>query len=315
MQVDWQIKAEAAIRNKDFATAEEILVGIGEQPGFGYAAASAINTLAFSILIPQQRFEEARLWLQDAINLEIGYESWNARSNLGICEFYAGNIPAAKRYFEQMLAAESGPLEEAREFLARIKAKDIPTPPKSLRLQYSDEWQEVDVSGPADPKGSQRDWYLRLIKYMDVTEPEIDLNDFHQAPAACATGFANGAMEGKAGESGLSRDAAAKAYFDYVRFKFLGIDENYDPVEYGENLVEEDDAEGGLKHLRFAAGEGNSEAMLRVGQLLVEGGEDYAALPWLKLALSKGQKDAQDLIDGIYDDSEDYDDEDEEEED
>lgn len=299
----WHAKAREHLDSGNLDEAEELYVEVGEQPQFGAMAASAINSLAFNILIPKQRFEEARLWLQDAINLEAGYESWNARSNLALCEFFAGNIDASARLFQQVVDADEGPIGEAKEYLARIKVKDIPKAPKSLNLDYADKWQEVDVSGPVDPNSSQRDFYLRFIKYMVETNLDVDLDMFSQSPGACATGFANGALQGKAGDTGISRDAVAKAYYDYVRTQFLFIDEDYEPLERGEDLInEEDDTDEGLKHLRFAAGLGNSRAMLRVGQVLMDLEMEEEALPWLRLAKANGQKEAAELIETIEED-------------
>lgn len=313
---DWQEQSQAALRAKDFDRAEEILVEIGEQPSFSIRAASAINTLAYSILIPQKRFEEARLWLQDAINMEAGYESWNARSNLGLCEFFSGNIKAAERYFKQVIAAKEGPIDEAEEYLARIKVKDIPTAPKLPDLHYSDEWKTLDVSGPADMDEPPRYWYLRLIKYMDTTNPEFDLEDFDRARGACATGFANGALEGRSPDFGLTRDAAVKAYVDYIHYKFKDIDEDYAPREFGERLIDDEEVEQGMKHLRLAAGNGDSKASLRLGELLYEEEEYDEALPWLRVAVAQGEKSASDLIDEIAEsgwlDNDDFDDEEDE---
>ena len=299
----WHAKARAHLDAGNLEAAEELYVDVGEQPQFGSMAASAINSLAFNILIPKQRFEEARMWLQDAINLEVGYESWNARSNLGLCEFFAGNIETSSRLFQQVVDADEGPVSEAKEYLARIKVKDIPKAPKNLNLQYSNEWEDVDVSGPVNPNSSQREFYLRFIKYMVETNTDVDLDSFNQAPGACATGFANGALQGKSGDIGISRDAVAKAYFDYVQSQFLFIDEDYDPLAFGEDLINEEvDSEEGLKHLRVAAGQGNAEAMLRVGQVLADLGNEEEALPWLRLAQANGKKEASELLEALEED-------------
>jgi tetratricopeptide (TPR) repeat protein len=300
---EWHAKARGYLDAGNVEAAEDLYVEVGEQPTYGAMAASAINSLAFNLLIPQQRFEEARLWLQDAINLEAGYESWNARSNLGLCEFFAGNIDSSKRYFQQVVDADEGPVSEAKEYLARIKVKDIPKAPKSLNLEYTDEWEGVDVSGPVNPDSTQREFYLRFVKYLVETDLDVDLDMFNQAPAACATGFANGVLQGKSGEIGISRDAVSKAYFDYVRTQFLFIDEDYDPLSYGEDQInEEDDPEEGLKHLRVAAGEGNAEAMLRVGEVLADIGMEDEALPWLRLASANGKKKAKELLESLEED-------------
>lgn len=297
---EWHKKASNFLDKGNFEAAEELYIEIGEQPTYGSMAASAINSLAHSILIPSQRFEEARLWLQDAINLEAGYESWNARSNLGLCEFYAGNLRASARYFQQVVDADEGPVSEAKEYLARIKAKDFPKAPKSLNLEYSDEWEDFDVSGPVNPKSTQREFYLRFIKYFSETNLDVDLDAFLQSPAACATGFANGVLQGKSGQIGISRDATSKAYFDYVRAEYLFIDEDYDPLDYGEDQInEEDEPEEGLKHLRVAAGQGNSQAMLRVGEVLADLGLEEEAVPWLRLAVANGQKKANELLQAL----------------
>jgi hypothetical protein len=312
--VDKLIEARELVDAGDLVAAEELYVEVGEQPKHEDIAASAINSLAYSILIPSERFEEARLWLQDAINLDAGYESWNARSNMGACEFFSGNIEASSRYFQQVIDAGIGPIDEAEEFLGRIEANEIPTPPKNLELHYSSEWQDIDVSDEADTNASQRDLYLRLIRFMFENNVDVDLDLFNQAPGACATGFANGVLQDLSSEIEISRDAAAKAYFDFVRYQYFGIDENYDPFVFGERLISEENDDDGLKHLRIAAGLGNSKAMLRIGEILTELDFEDDALPWLRLAKANGEDAADRLIEANEDsrwlDDDDDDDED-----
>jgi TPR repeat protein len=143
---------------------------------------------------------------------------------------------------------------------------------------------------------------------------DVDLDLFIQAPGACATGFANGVLQDLSSEVEISRDAAAKSYFDFVRHQYFGIDENYDPFVFGERLISEENDDAGLKHLRIAAGLGNSKAMLRIGEILTELDFEDDALPWLRLAKANGEEAADRLIEANEDsrwlDDDDDDDED-----
>ena len=177
----WYHDADAFREDGDWDSAEEIYVAVGEQTHLGRMASSAINCLVFTILIPQKRFVEARAWLQDSMDIEATYEAWNSLENLGVCEYTAGNNELAERHLEQVVEADDGPVDAAQKLLDKIRAGKFAKPVLKLNLEYSEEWREVDVSGPLDPKSTQREFYLRLIKYMHETKKSKGLSKLRSA--------------------------------------------------------------------------------------------------------------------------------------
>lgn len=316
MTDDWQWHHDAneLCDNGDWDEAEEIYVSVGEQTDRKNTACSAINSLVFSILIPQKRFVEARIWLQDALNLEVVYEVWNALENLGVCEYYSGNNELAEKYLQYVVDAEQGPVQDAQKLLNKIRAGKYAKPVPQFNLEYNEDWREVDISGPIDPKATQRDFYLRLIKYLYQTEEEFSLESFEQSAGGSVTGFANGVLSKDLLDMGFTRDAAAKACYDYMMYVQLGRDPQEDFYESGLELWNQGDMQEALKKLKVAAREGNSHAMWLVGQAVDELFDEGLALPWYKLAAANGSSEAQDHIDGLldsdWDEDEDEDDDD-----
>jgi tetratricopeptide (TPR) repeat protein len=292
----WYRDADAFREDGDWDSAEEIYVAVGEQAHLGRMASSAINCLVFSILIPQKRFVEARAWLQDSMDLEATYEAWNSLENLGVCEYTAGNNELAERYLEQVVEADDGPVDAAQKLLDKIRAGKFAKPVPKLNLEYSEEWKNVDVSGPLDPKSTQREFYLRLIKYMHETNQQFDKDSFKQSAGACITGFANGVLTPDLIEQGFTRDAAAKACLDYMKYVQLGQDPNEDAYAAGLELWNEGKKSKALSKLRIAAREGNVDAMLLVAQGVQEKFGEDLALPWYRLASANGSQEAEEYI-------------------
>lgn len=315
MAIDWQwhYEADRLRENGDWAEVEEIYVSVGEQTGVPNTASSAINSLAFVILIPQGRFVEARAWLQDSINLEVTWECWNSLENLGVCEYTAGNNDLAERYLQQVVDAQYGPVEDAQKLLDKIRAGKFAKPVPKLNLEYSEEWKDVDISGPLDPRATQREFYLRLIKYMHESNQQFDEKSFKQSAGASITGFANGVLNQDLIDQGFTRDAAAKACLDYVNYVQLGQDPNEDPNTAGLELWNVGKKKKALSKLRLAAREGNVDAML----LVAKGVEDKfgvdLAKPWYRLATANGNLEAEeylmDLEQGHWDNEDNEDDE------
>ena len=315
MAIDWQwhYEADRLRENGDWAEVEEIYVSVGEQTGVPNTASSAMNSLAFVILIPQGRFVEARAWLQDSINLEVTWECWNSLENLGVCEYTAGNNDLAERYLQQVVDAQYGPVEDAQKLLDKIRAGKFAKPVPKLNLEYSEEWKDVDISGPLDPRATQREFYLRLIKYMHESNQQFDEKSFKQSAGASITGFANGVLNQDLIDQGFTRDAAAKACLDYVNYVQLGQDPNEDPNTAGLELWNVGKKKKALSKLRLAAREGNVDAML----LVAKGVEDKfgvdLAKPWYRLANANGNLEAEeylmDLEQGHWDNEDNEDDE------
>jgi hypothetical protein len=198
--------------------AEDMLVELAEQPHLGAPSWEATNTLVFSHLIPARRFAEARLWLEDLIGMEVGYESWNAVSNLGVVEFESGHTDLARSLFESMIDAGEGPLDEAEEYLERINAGE--TCPLDTRADwdFSEKWKKVDASKPIKANQKPQDLYLRMIKVLDVQETWESIEDsYAQSPAATIYGLVNGAHEGfSAAGIEVDREVVVRACTDYL---------------------------------------------------------------------------------------------------
>ena len=314
----WYHDADAFREEGDWDAAEEIYVAVGEQTHLGRMASSAINSLVFTILIPQRRFVEARAWLQDSMDLEATYEAWNSLENLGVCEYTAGNNDLAARHLEQVIEADDGPVEDARKFLNKIQAGKFAKPAPKLFLEYSEDWREVDVSGPLDPKSTQREFYLRLIKYMHESNRQFDAKDFKQSSGASITGFANGILTQELIDLGFTRDAAAKACLDYFNYVQQGNDPDEDPYEAGLEFWNAGKMRKALSKLRIAARAGNVEAMLLVAQGVQQKFGQDLALPWYRLATANGNLEAEEFLMDVeqeYNDDDDYDEDYEEDED
>lgn len=312
MADDWQWyhDADAFREDGDWDAAEEIYVSVGEQTKLGRMASSAINCLAFTILIPQKRFVEARAWLQDSIDIEATYEAWNSLENLGVCEYNAGNNDLAARHLEQVIEADDGPVDAARKLLNKIQAGKFAKPVPKLNLEYSEEWRQVDVSGPLDPKSTQREFYLRLIKYMHESDQQFDVKSFKQSSGASITGFANGVLTQELADLGFTRDAAAKACLDYFNYVQQGNDPDEDPYEAGLEFWNAGKMRKALSKLRIAARAGNVEAMLLVAQGVQQKYGQDLALPWYRLASANGNLEAEEFLMDVeqeYDDDDDYD--------
>lgn len=306
----WHFDAKKLCEAGDWDAAEEIYVSVGEQTGRPSTAASAINTLVFSILIPQKRFVEARAWLQDSIDLEVTYEAWNSLENLAVCEYTAGNNDLAERYLQQMIDAEDGPLDAAKDLLKKIRSGKSAKRVAKLDLDYNDDWMSVDVSGPLDPKSTQREFYLRLIKYMSESKQVFDQSSFNQSIGASITGFANGVLNEELIDLGFTRDAAAKACLDYYNYVQRKQDPDEDPYEAGLVLWDAGKRGKALTYLRAAARAGNAHAMLLVAQGVETEFNRALSFPWYRLAAANGISEATNYH--AYLDQNSWDDDDEE---
>jgi tetratricopeptide (TPR) repeat protein len=318
MTEDWQWyhDADAFREEGDWDAAEEIYVSVGEQTKLGRMASSAINSLAFTILIPQRRFVEARAWLQDSMDIEATYEAWNSLENLAECEYAAGNNELAERYLQQIIDADDGPVDGSKKLLKKIQAGKFAKPVARLNLEYSEEWKDVDVSGPLDPKSTQREFYLRLIKYMHESNQQFDVKSFKQSSGASITGFANGILTQELIDLGFTRDAAAKACLDYFNYVQQGNDPDEDPYEAGLEFWNAGKMRKALSKLRIAARAGNVEAMLLVAQGVQQKFGQDLALPWYRLASANGNLEAEEFLMDVeqeYEDDDDYEDDEEDE--
>jgi TPR repeat protein len=293
---DWYREAERLCERGDWDAAEEIYVEVGEQTQTGKPSSSAINSLVFSILIPQRRFVEARAWLQDSIDMEVTWECWNSLENLGLVEYSAGNNELAEIYLEQVVAADDGPVSDAKKILSKIQAGKFARPGPVFNLKYGEEWRDLDVSEAIDPKISQREFYLRMIKVMFLQDQKFDPKNFKQSTGATITGFANGVLTQELLDYGLSRDASAKAALDYFYFVQQGQDPNEDPYTVGLELWNANKKREALSKLRLASRQGNVDAMYLVAQGVEELYDEELALPWYRLARANSHEGAKEYL-------------------
>lgn len=200
--------------------AEEALVEKAEQPQLGYESWAATNTLVFSHLIPARRFAEARLWCDDLILLETGYESWNALSNLAVVEFESGNTELARGYFQEIINAGVGPVDESEEYISLIDSGAKRPLDKRVDWGYSLNWSNFDISKPLKKRQKPQDLYFRLIKLFVVQEIWEDIKDsFRISPAATIYGLVNG-VEDRLNQAGIDidREVIVRAYSDAIEF-------------------------------------------------------------------------------------------------
>ena len=248
-------------------------------------AGAQINTFVFSTLIPEGRFEEARIWIQQCIDMELGYESWNARSNLGVLEFMTGHADEARVQFQMVLASEDGPGFEAEEYLERLDVGEIPqTRP---RLAYSEDWRDVPPQLAA-AGADQQSQYLRFIRSLSESELVSTFKEkWLEEPGAVAMGFLDSvfAVEGFP-ETGIERDTAAKALADYMDKDLLNLPLPREAGALGAVKLAAGDRDGAEMLLRRAANVGDAQAALMLGTLLTATGRDRQGQAWLKVAKS-----------------------------
>ena len=255
--------------NEEFEEAEEKLVYFAEQPAvYQNWAGSFINTLVYSILIPQQRFREAYAWLDDSIQGDFGYETWNSVSNLGHLMLRLGEVERAEKLFTTLIQSENGPIDEAEEFMEMIDLGEA---------------GELNAMAE-DPR--QTHAYKQLDAYLHENGIDQDAVESFQLSRGGATyGFVQGILSAE----GIQQlrptpDAVAQVFWDYL------TNEVIDPLpSYEDSLeaVKGDHAnEAHRRVLREAAFEGSGEASHFLHLALKNEGLDY--LPWLNVARARG---------------------------
>jgi len=85
-------------------------------------AATSINNLVFSVLIPQRRLAEARPLLLRSIALDVPYQSMNSLSNLGVVSYLEGDLDFASACFTEAMSREERTRAEGLYYLAKIAA-------------------------------------------------------------------------------------------------------------------------------------------------------------------------------------------------
>jgi hypothetical protein len=205
--VEALLEAERLISEDEYEEAEVILVDYSSKiRDLGAISASHINTLVFSILFPQQRFREAFAWLDDAINGDFGYESWNATSNLGHLMLKLGREDEAKKLFQTILDSGDGPQDEAVSFNDLI----------------SSGWGSSVKISSADPVTSVG--YQALYMHMKNNSMDSFRHTFDKSRGASTASFVKGALQSdEAAEAlGIDREIVAQAVWDFMTQEALG---------------------------------------------------------------------------------------------
>ena len=183
------------------AEAIELLVPIAERVDlYRETACSAINTLVFSALIPEQRFIECIAWLEDSIYGDYGYESWNSVSNLGHVYLRLGQVEKAEQLFTTLLQAQYGPTDEAAEFLELINSGKAET---------------LKADSP-DPRSNAA--YKEILAYLKRNGADQELVDaFNLSKGGAIYGFVQGVLLADDIQKLYpTHDAIAQALRDFV---------------------------------------------------------------------------------------------------
>lgn len=192
---------EALIADGQLEEAIELIVDVAERPDLHQEISfSAINSLVYSALIPEQRFIESIAWLDDSIQGDYGYESWNSVSNLGNVYLRLGQVERAKSLFETLLQAQTGPIDEATEFLNLIEAGEA---------------ESIDAKIP-DPR--TQDTYKQLLAHMEKDPADSELLE---AFAISRGGATYGFVQGLLASEGIQKlnpsyDVVAQVLWDYL---------------------------------------------------------------------------------------------------
>lgn len=263
------------LEDENYEEAEELLVSFAEQPDFYRDwAGSFINTLVYGILIPQGRFREAYAWLDDSIQGDYGYETWNSISNLGHLMLRLGNIERAEKLFNIMKEAGTGPLDEADEFLEMIESGEA----EDLNAHTED---------PRQTK-AYKHFYEYLLKN-GLDEGAID--SFRSSRGGATHGFVQGVLSSEKIESlEPTSDAIAQLLWDYI------TQEVFEELpSYEESLEAAKSGRAQKSHrrvLREQAFEGSGEAAYLLYEALrTDPSSNF--LPWLRVAESRGYRLAQ----------------------
>lgn len=254
-----------------FDEAEERLVEVAENPQtYEGWACSFINTLVYSILIPQRRFREAYAWLDDSIQGDYGYESFNSISNLGHLMIKLGDLDYAEKLFRLLIDANTGPLDEAEEFLEMLESGEA----------------ENLIESTDDPRESKA--YQHLYAYMQENGMEDDAVDaFNSSRGGAIHGFVKGVM-GAEGISSLNptNDQIAQLMWDFVTQEML------EPLpSYQDCVMAVDQQFADVEHrrvLREAAIQGSGEAAFLLAESIRQEYDNENHLPWLNVARARG---------------------------
>jgi hypothetical protein len=216
------------------------------------------------------------------MGLEVGFDSWSARSTLAILEFLTGRGEQARRTAEMVVAAEAGPLDQARHLLARLdrgEAPDVVVGPS-----YSSAWQDRDATEPVDPGSTQEDKYLRILTMLAVDGLDDEEADAYlrHAGAATTAWVDEYLAGGREVTLRIARSTAAQAYVDYLTHVRAGTA----PVP------------GSEQALRRAIDDGDPASAMALGDLLDAAHRREQAVCWWRVAATWGSSEAEHRLGG-----------------
>ena len=183
-------RSEILIKAKRFDEAEQILRKLTANGPRAEFAANWINTLAFSILMPQGRYGEAERILISALCTHSEREKINAFSNLAMLAFNMNELQAAKRFAAIAEKHPDNPIaSESRLTLCKIELTRL--------LENED-----------SPKFEWENFFLQVKR-------GLELSDFDDAPAFLEL------LVSAAEKAGLNDQIVPTIEKEFVRFKGL----------------------------------------------------------------------------------------------
>lgn len=266
---------KALIADDQLDEAIELIVPVAERPDLHReTASSAINTLVYGALIPEQRFSESIAWLDDSIQGDFGYESWNSISNLGQVYLRLGQVERARLLFTTMIQSQYGPIDEATEFLDIINSGEAET---------------LNSKRP-DPRDSVV--YKTLLSHLESSGENQEMADAFTISRGGAThGFIQGVLSSEGiQEINPTHDEIAQALWDYLTKEPLSNEPPY--VESIEAIASGSATKAHARVVREAAFRGAPDAASKMYTYVFQN-QGYAD-PWRNVAVVRGEVARQD---------------------
>ena len=268
---------KALLADGHLEEAIELIVEVAERPDLHQEiSCSAINSLVFSALIPEQRFVEAIAWLDDSIQGDYGYESWNSVSNLGHVYLRLGQVERARLLFTTMIQSQYGPIDEATEFLDMINSGEAET----LNSKRPDARESVA--------------YKNLLSHLGSSEENQEMAEAFAVSRGGAThGFVQGVLSAEGiQEINPTHDAIAQALWDYITKEPLSNGPTY--AESIESTASGSATKAHARVIREAAFRGAPGAAATMYGYVFQN-QGYAD-PWRNVAVSRGEQVDQDQM-------------------
>ncbi len=259
------------INTGELSEAEQLLTSVARDTStYQGWAGSFINTLVYSILLPQKRFFEAYAWLDDSISADLGFESWNSVSNLGHLMIKIGDTKTAELMFNAVLEARTGPEDEAYEFLEMIKNGSV---------------QDL-VEVKEDPRTTKAYGVIHNYMKNNLDDLRSTFEEFDVSRGDATASFVSGAIsEERAQSLGITSDVVARALWD------IATEAGLDPLpSYEEAVAAAQMGDSDKNHrrvLRLLALQGSGEAAYYLSESLRKSG-NLNFVGWLNVSRARG---------------------------